>query len=222
MTLHTYDSDGVVETRLVHDVQRCATTLLVDAMAAADPEPEALARFRDFLVAALHHHHRAEDTDLWPLLLEVAPELAEPLAGLSAEHERLDAALDRLAGTDLGRGGPDAVATVAEVHDLVHGHLDREEPVLFPALQERLPAPTWDGFSQRTVAAAPQTGIEILAGLLHEVGDDRSVAVVLRHVPAEARALVPAMRAETRVVLDALGVAGRLPELVGALERGGG
>jgi len=179
--------------------------LLADAIH-DDAAIDALWELRDFIVATLHHHHRIEDHDLWPLLVAAAPALSRDLEGLSKEHERLDAALDALAtvavGGDVDRERLAAHATT--VRDLVHEHLAHEEPMLFPALREHVSDQTWDGFSQRAVATAPAEANHLMVGFLEDVGTREEVDLVLRHLPADAREHLPAMRAQASATLDAL------------------
>lgn len=190
-----HDPPAVVETRVVHDAHRLSTSLL--AAAPVGVPPDLLGEFRDFVVAMLAHHHESEDTDLWPMLRTVSPALAAPLGRLSDEHEQLDAALDELAET--GSTG----AAVA-VRDLVHEHLAHEEPVLFPALRRDLSDTDWEAFSARTVATSPQQGAHLYVGLFDEVAAPGEVDLVLRHLPAEAKALLPAMRAQAEASLRVL------------------
>jgi hypothetical protein len=189
------DPPAVIETRVVHDTHRRATSLLADA--AGSSSADVVTALRDFVVAMLRHHHESEDRDLWPLLTEAEPSLVEPLTELSREHERLDPALDRLAAD----ADP---ATAAAVRDLVHEHLSHEEPVLLPALRRNISDVEWAGFSQRTVAGAPPVGTPLLAGLFHEVASDGAVELVLRHLPPEALELIPALRAEGEATLAEL------------------
>jgi hypothetical protein len=187
--------DALTETRLVHDAHRRATTLLVDA--AGGPSP-VVGDLRDFLVAALHHHHETEDEVLWPIITGTAPELAAAFRDLSAEHDRLGAALERLAGAD--DVGPAAI----EVRDLVHGHLDHEEPILFPALRNQVSPAVWDAFSQHVIATAPVEGMHLLLGLFDQVGAPDDVATVLSALPRPAQAMVPALRAQGAAALAEL------------------
>jgi hypothetical protein len=180
------DPPAVIETRVVHDTHRRATTLLADAAGRSDSAPGAVGELRDLVVTMLRHHHESEDGDLWPLLVAADPSLAGPLAELSAEHDRLDDALDRLeAGV--------SVDAAVEVRDLIHGHLAHEEPILFPALRAHVSDDDWTAFSRRTIASAPQVGTHLLVGLMHEVGSPAEVEVILRNLPPEAAAMVPAM-----------------------------
>lgn len=211
MTPHRGDPPAVVETRLVHDGQRRATTLLADLFSAprsALVPAAAVAELRDFVVASLDHHHRLEDTDLWPTLLAADANLSDRLAGLSAEHERLDAALADLAQVDVVvAGGPGQRAAEA-VRDLVHAHLAHEEPVLFPALRAHLSDEQWTAFSQRAVNSAPHVGTHLLVGFLDEAGTPDQVALIFRHLPAPAKEALPAMRAQARAALTTLAGAG--------------
>jgi hypothetical protein len=197
-----HESPAVTETRVVHDSQRRGTALLADAVAEATSPSEALVDLRDHLVAALEHHHVSEDRDLWPLLRAAAPHLGDGLDRLSGEHQRLDAALAELRTADVASpGDPRAVAVARDVRDLVHDHLAHEEPLLFPALRTYVADADWEGFSQRTSASAPRRGIHLLVALLHEVGSDDDVGLILRHLPAEAKQGVPALLDQGRAVL---------------------
>jgi hemerythrin-like domain-containing protein len=199
------DTPSVVETRLVHDVHRRATTLLADATAATSrPTPHAVDELRDFTIAALRHHHESEDRELWALLRDAAPELADPLARLSREHSQLDAALDVLRGI-AGDARPDELAEAcAAVRDLVHEHLAHEEPVLFPALREHVTDVSWTRFSQRTIASSPANGRHLLVALLDAVGEPEELEVIYRHLPPAARELHPTLLDQGQADLAAL------------------
>jgi hemerythrin-like domain-containing protein len=210
MSPHRGEPPPVVETRLVHDGQRRATTLLASLLAApATGLPvAAVVELRDFVVASLDHHHRLEDDDLWPTLVAADPALAGPLGHLSAEHELLDAALHDLARVDIGGGDPARPAAEA-VRDRVHEHLAHEEPVLFPALAAHVDDARWAEFSQRAVTSAPQVGTHLLVGFLYEAGTPDEVDLILRHLPPPAREAIPAVRSQARAAIAELDTAGR-------------
>ena len=139
MTSDRLDPPAVVETRLVHEGQRRATSLLAADVGGDAVPAYAAVELRDFVVTSLEHHHRSEDDVLWPLLTSAAPELAEALEGLSREHVHLDAALDELGEVAIdGAGEQAATAAAVAVRDLVHEHLSHEEPVLLPALRDHI------------------------------------------------------------------------------------
>ena len=195
---------GVIETRTVHDVHRAATSLLVET-AAHGPVDE-LTEFGRFVIGMLLHHHQSEDTDLWPLLIDAAPDLSAAPDGLTREHHLLDGALDALERSEIGEvGDRDRLRGAAiALRDLVHEHLSHEEPILFPALTEHVSEHAWDQFSQRTVATSPPEGNHLMVALLDEVGSPEQVELVLRHVPPAHREHLPAMRAQARRTLAAL------------------
>lgn len=197
MTYRTDEDEAVIETRVVHDTHRRATTLLADATASGDAPADAVTALHRLVVPMLRHHHESEDRDLWPTIIDAAPALIGRLDDLSRDHDRLDAALDGLAA-DLT---PEMSRTV---RDLLHEHLDHEEPILFPALRAHVTAADWDAFSERTVATAPQEGIELMVALFFEVAPAADVEVLLRHLPPEAQAGIPAMRAAGDRILAAL------------------
>ncbi|MGH9229679.1 MAG: hemerythrin domain-containing protein [Acidimicrobiales bacterium] len=188
----------------MHDAHRRATSMLADALDRAT-RPDVVADLRDFVVAMLVHHHRCEDDDLWPLLEAADPNLAPALDALSEEHGSLDAALERLGAAPVaGLADTAAQRAVAAVRVLVHEHLDHEEPILLPALRAHVSDRAWAEFSARTVASAPQEGAHLFVGLLHEVGAPDDVELIVRHLPPDAQAAVPAMRDQARSTFVAL------------------
>jgi iron-sulfur cluster repair protein YtfE (RIC family) len=192
------DAPAVVETRVVHDTHRRATSLLADTAASDGGAPAGVQdALRDLVVTMLRHHHRSEDQDLWPTIVTAFPAVTDQFDELSREHDRLDEALDRLAADT-------TPASTAEVRDLLHEHLDHEEPILFPVLRTHVTDAQWTAFSERTVASSPKDRTDLLVALCHEVAPDQDVALLLRHLPPEAKAGVPALRTAGEQILDAL------------------
>ncbi|NMH79528.1 hemerythrin domain-containing protein [Pseudonocardia xinjiangensis] len=193
---------AVVETRLVHDLHRRVSTVLAETAARPAASVAALTELRDFLVVQLETHHECEDHILWPMVEDRAPGTAEPLARLSAEHDQLDAALDALAEAPID--GTDRTALVdsaVALRDLVHTHLEHEEPVLLPALREHVSEEAWEGFVRQVRAATPDVGTHLLVGFLEQVGTPEEADIVLRDVPAPVRA---ALREQAQGTLDRL------------------
>ena len=166
----------MVETRLLHKMHRAATSLLVEA-AQRDAAPSAaLEELRDFVVAALRHHHESEDDVLWPQLTAADSAAATGLAELAAEHDAVDAALDALSVAPV-RADDDRAALVTAavaVRDLVHTHLDHaRQPVLFPALTTHMSDEAWARFSRAVIASAPPCGRPPQHRLLRTGGHSR-------------------------------------------------
>ncbi|MEU8662976.1 hemerythrin domain-containing protein [Actinoplanes philippinensis] len=197
------EPQSVVETRVVHDLHRAATTLLADATRRPSADPAAVDELRTFLIANLRHHHESEDDRLWPMIERVAPGASAPLAGLTDEHHELDEALDALAAAPLG--DPSLADAAAAVRDTVHRHLDHEEPVLFPALREHVTVADWEEFSAYVMSTAPVAAAHLNVGFFDRVATADEVAMMLSGLPEPVRALVPMMREQAAATFAALG-----------------
>jgi hemerythrin-like domain-containing protein len=93
---------------------------------------------------ALHGHHEMEDTHVFPSLASVHTSLRETIAGLTADHRRIDPLLERgdRAFAELPKAEA-AVAVITELQALLDPHLTREEAEVAPALRgaKEFPAP---------------------------------------------------------------------------------
>ncbi|MFF3890323.1 hemerythrin domain-containing protein [Streptomyces sp. NPDC001914] len=203
MTTELNDTASVTETRLAHDVHRVATTLLAQAAIRPAVPLSALGQLRDFLVVNLRHHHETEDHDLWPQILAAAPEISRGLDSLTDEHHELDEALDRLAAAAV-TAEPETEEKVRlqlqdaaiVVRDVVHSHLDHEEPVLFPALRAHVSPEAWTDFAQRVIATTPPVAGHLMIGFLDQVGTPAEVQQVLKGLPEPVHPLLPVMRSQ--------------------------
>jgi hypothetical protein len=124
-----------------------------------------------FGVAGLRFHHHVEDDEYWPALVKKGAD-AHLLEPLQAEHRDLDSLLDRLesqaqrlrkAPTD-----PSALTGVtnlmAKFGDLVREHLDEEEPIMFPMLEQYISDTEAHGIASRVAKSAPKKGISWIMG----------------------------------------------------------
>jgi iron-sulfur cluster repair protein YtfE (RIC family) len=194
----------VIEMKLVHQVHRAATALLASAAARAGAPSAELAQLRDFLVAALRHHHQSEDDALWPTCETIEPGVAAVLRDLSAEHRRLDAALDTLDIAPIGCGPEtELLAAAVTVRELVRDHLAHEEQATVPVLR-RLTDTQWAEFSRFAMQSAPAAGAHLQIGFMDEEGDPDDVAAVLAGLPDPVAQALPALRDQARKTLDAL------------------
>jgi hemerythrin-like domain-containing protein len=193
---------SVLQTQLVHNIHRRGTTMLVEAAANPAVPAEALATLREFLVSNLHHHHELEDHDLWPLINAADPDAALGMTELTGEHNILDEALETLLHAEIA--DRESFTGAAEVvRDVVHRHLVDEEPVLFPALRDKLPAQAWDGFARHVAATSPTGNRHLLIGFIELVGTREQVELMLSALPAT---VLSALRDEAKVTFEALAV----------------
>lgn len=203
MTSTARDSAAIAETRLLHKMHRAATSLLADAASREDSPSAALAELRDFLVAALEHHHESEDDVLWPQLAKADPALGARLAKLDPEHDALDAALNELADAPL-RDRRRLASAAAEVRDLVHMHIEHEESVLFPALATHMSDEAWAEFSREVIASAPPVAPHLNIGFFDRVGTPAELAVVAANLPPGATEALPFLREQARATIESL------------------
>jgi hemerythrin HHE cation binding domain-containing protein len=106
----------------------------------------------------LHKHHRGEDVGLWPLLYERGADPAV-LDALEAEHEGIDPLLTacRAELAELARGGDEGLRRsladrMAQLRDLLHAHLAREESDGMTEVQAHLTPEDWDRLDKEVFA----------------------------------------------------------------------
>ncbi|MEW2289469.1 hypothetical protein [Streptomyces sp. NPDC047841] len=73
----------------------------------------------------------------------------------------------------------------------MHGHLEHEEPMLFPALAGHVPPESRTVFSQQVVTTAPMAAAHLTLGFFDEVGTPQEVAQILAGLPEPAQQFVP-------------------------------
>jgi iron-sulfur cluster repair protein YtfE (RIC family) len=210
MSVLEHQPVSVIETAMTHRMHRLATSLLAEAATRPSAPLTGLDELRVFLVKTLHHHHESEDNVLWPMITASAPEISDSLTQLSTEHDELDAALDLLESLPVRQDGDRAALRNAAVvvRDVVHLHLEHEEPLLFPALRAHVTPQAWTEFSQHVIATSPPDGAHLLIALFDQVGSTEEVEMILSSLPEPARAFVPAMREQGQAALAALQAAG--------------
>jgi hemerythrin-like domain-containing protein len=197
------DPTSIVETRVVHNMHRMATTLLADASVRPQADPAALEELKIFLVKQLRHHHETEDHNLWPLIEKAAPGASAPLARLSDEHHALDQALDDLEAA--AAGSPELASAAETVRRTVHEHLEHEEPILFPALREHVTEQEWKDFSAFVMATTPPAGAHLAVGFFGRVASPDEIQVLFAGLPQPVQEAGPALAKQAEETITALG-----------------
>ena len=135
------------------------------------------------LATVLHHHHRAEDTVLFPALAARQPGAAVTTAEMEDQHVELDIALARL-GADL--------STAGDVRRLVERHLGAEEQLVLPMWLASFTADEHERFAGTLRRATPLRDAGLMIAWLLDTAPDGAVGVAWEQVP-------PALRAVHRV-----------------------
>ena len=157
-----------------------------------------LADHIDFGVAALHHHHEAEDALLYPKLIERVPEQAPMTEQIEHEHQLIKTALDAASaacGTwrqrPCGETGEALAAALGQLNSVVQPHLDDEEQKVVPLAAETLTQQEWDAIGEHSGAQIPHNMRAIVFGMMLEPLDEADRAYMKRNLPAPVRMLYP-------------------------------
>jgi hemerythrin-like domain-containing protein len=130
----------------------------------------------DFMMTALHHHHRAEDRDVWPKLRAREPRFTTEIVRMEHAHRVIGQGRDRVrltagafAKTGDVRLGAELIPLVEHFAGLVDEHFDDEEAVVVPLLAEHLEPKEWRKFlahGSAFVRAHPRRGLVLGAIVL--------------------------------------------------------
>ncbi|MFC4783743.1 hemerythrin domain-containing protein [Nocardioides sp. MAHUQ-72] len=142
----------------------------------------ALLRRWEVFSEALHHHHRGEDTWLWPALVAKADaDERQVLTAMAAEHDEIDPLLTGcLAGLRMLAGGhasPDDRAALAvrlcAARESLGRHLAHEERDAMRILQRHLTPEEFEAVDARFVEdLEPRRLLALVPWALHEVPTD--------------------------------------------------
>ncbi len=123
----------------------------------------------------LHVHHEGEDELLWPALYAAAPEEAELVGRMEADHAGLEAAISRVTAAVVGFAeDPDpssreaAADALESLSESVVAHLDAEEASVLPLCERVLTVEQWGALGEHGRAALPQEHAFTIFGLILE------------------------------------------------------
>ena len=137
-------------------------------------------RRAELLATVLHHHHRAEDTVLFPALVARQPGVVLTTEALEAEHIELDAALSALVD-DLGAAG--------DVRRIIEGHLAREEQLVLPVWLASFTADEHERFAGSLRRSTPLRDAGLMISWLLDTAPDDAFEVAWSQVPPSLRLL---------------------------------
>jgi iron-sulfur cluster repair protein YtfE (RIC family) len=153
----------------------------------------------EFMIDGLHHHHAAEDELAWPVLIARLPDRRDEIARMAEQHEDIAAAIRRVqsamaewTNTVDGPTSQRLQISVAELARLLIEHLDEEERVAVPVIEEHMTQAEWKAATDRGasfLSSRPVMGI-VLGGLLLDYADPDERRLFLAGVPAAQRILL--------------------------------
>lgn len=148
-------------------------------------------------VTGLHHHHTVEDETIWPLLRGRAEAVAEGtdiVVRMEEQHARIDRSLaevtDRAPAWQRspGRAAAEELAGALEEHRCaLLEHLDDEERLVLPLVEEHLSVAEWDAVGRRGMETVPKDKLLLALGALLEDTDPQERAYFLDKAPMIGR-----------------------------------
>jgi hypothetical protein len=164
-------------------------------------------RRAELLARVLQHHHRAEDTVLFPALVGRQPGLVVTTDELEAEHAELDVALAALAGD---------LTTVDGARSLVERHLGREEHLVLPVWMASFTTAEHDRFAAALRRATPLRDAGLMISWLLDTAPDGAFDAAWDQVPPSLRTMYRVWwRRRYERAFGSVGTASPLPVMPG-------
>lgn len=124
----------------------------------------------------LHHHHEAEDVELWPRLRDRAVDQGELLDAMEAQHSGIDPAIararaagERWASTADEESREEFAAALEEMAGALIAHLDQEEAEILPLAQQHLTEEEWGLLAEHATAHIPKADLlKSIGGILED------------------------------------------------------
>ncbi|MEU1518980.1 hemerythrin domain-containing protein [Streptomyces sp. NPDC005811] len=183
---------------VIHRIFRRESGLLarlVRAVSSGDTaRAELLAESVEEYVTGLHRHHGLEEELIWPLLSDRASGHQEVVELMEAQHQTIDATLATVS-TILPiwreRAHKDAGELLADALDehriTLLDHLDQEEKLVLPLIENHLTVEEWDRLGKRGLETIPKDELMLALGAILEDADPQERAYFLARVPAVGR-----------------------------------
>jgi Hemerythrin HHE cation binding domain len=172
---------------------------LVRGVADGDTERAAIVADHLRLVDdVLDHHHRGEDTHVWPLLLQRAGAEVEPVVRLMEEQHggierlltELRARLEQWRGTAGSAAGEALADTAARLTALLTEHLAVEEERAIPIMERHITAAEWGrAVADGSADVSPEL-MPLLFGMMAYEGDPDTVREVIASMPPELATVI--------------------------------
>jgi iron-sulfur cluster repair protein YtfE (RIC family) len=149
------------------------------------------------VATALHHHHRAEDEQAWPFLLERGSEdVARIVQLMEIQHANIeelaaevDVALKAWSGAAIAYR--DALADVLErLIPVLDQHMRLEEERAVPLMEKYITAAEWSHMVQAGTAGISLDDLTLGFGMLMYEGEPEVVDLAITTLPPEVRTAI--------------------------------
>jgi iron-sulfur cluster repair protein YtfE (RIC family) len=145
----------------------------------------------------LFHHHRGEDTHLWPLLRTRAADAAPVMQVLEDQHKEMDSVLAEVAAglaswsETASQGTGASIADAADrLRDLLTEHLTLEEEQALPLLEQHVTEAEWDEMVRSEAGTVEPSRITLLTGMMLYEASPQAVQKIMDNAPPAARAAI--------------------------------
>lgn len=175
---------------------------LVRGVAAGDTERSRIvADHIELLGEFLHHHHSAEDTHLWPKLLDRGREEVAPMVQvMESQHQSLHRLLGEVATATTAwrdNASSEQAQTLAGTLDRLlpqlDEHLRTEEERVLPLIEKFITAAEWAMMAADAPGGMSQEQLIVTFGMVMYEADPELVEAALSLLPEEARSVVREM-----------------------------
>lgn len=167
-----------------------APSLIGGAVAAGPDRVDLVAGYYDNVLHFLHGHHEGEDLVVWPTLCERAPDQADEVRRIAAQHDDVTALLDdATASVAQWRAAPDedsaasAAAAVSALGAALLPHLDQEESFIVPLAAKHIFAPEWGELPSHGMRTFSGDKLWLILGLIREQMRPDQIASMDAHMP---------------------------------------
>lgn len=188
------------EMPLIHRIFRrqfAEVKALVQEVPAADARRVgAVADHLGFLLDGLHMHHTTEDDLIWPKLLDRVGLDAPLVERMEQQHQQIDVSVAEVrAAMSAWRSDPtpansSALADhIGEFLVVLEGHLDEEEQIVVPLIDQHLTKAEWRDVGERGFEKFTPAQRWIATGQLVEVATPEETAMMFAQLPPPVKVL---------------------------------
>ena len=161
--------DMLVAHRVFHRELRNAPNLIGGVQAGDRKRSALIADHLGHMLAALHHHHAAEDELLWPRLHTRAPSSDVKIQQMEDEHAGIAESVEKVQAvrTPWGESADTKLAAqlIVATEDLsarVDAHLENEEQNILPLISEHITTDEWKECLERGVEFVTKTKMALV------------------------------------------------------------